>query len=183
MNGAEETKVLSYKVGQVVNARSVRLEQRVTEPPERYTQPTLLDDMIGAYRFAKTAQDREMLKETGGLGTSRTRTPMIENLIRRGMFIAEKKGKRNYIISSPFLRDLVRRLPALMCDPALTAKWEVALGMIERGQATLEQVLEKERQFVTAMVDQAKTNAANNGQQGGTPSPGSTGTAPKKYAA
>lgn len=182
-----EPRVLTHKVGQIVSARAARLEQQVTEPPERYTQPSLLEDMVGAYRFAQTQADRDMLKETGGLGTSRTRTPMIENLIRRGMFIAQKKGKRNYILSSPFLRDLISRLcrpddpvSRLMCDPALTAKWELAFAMIERGDATLEQVLDKERMFVTRMVEQAKLNKEKDaaGSRGAT-----AGNAPKKYAA
>ncbi|WP_321820914.1 MULTISPECIES: DNA topoisomerase [unclassified Burkholderia] len=162
----ESVKALSYQVGQVVRGKAARLEEHTTTPPERYTQATLMDDMVGAYRFATNQADRDMLKETGGLGTSRTRTPMIEGLITRGAFVTEKKGKRHEILSAQELRDLVTgggsgyQLPEWMCSPALTAKWEMVFGMIERGQVTLEDVLQKERAFVSSMVEESKKRKA-----------------------
>jgi DNA topoisomerase-3 len=151
-----DIKPITYKVGQIVNAASAKLDEKVTEPPEPYTEDSLLDDMVRAYRFAKTPEERQILKETDGLGTARTRPPIIDGLIRRALFVAQKKGKRNYVRSSPFLRQLVSILPPLMCDIALTAKWEHAFGMIEKGAVTLEQLLAKEREFVTMLVDFAK---------------------------
>jgi DNA topoisomerase-3 len=151
-----EIKVLTYRVGQVVYAASAGLDEMETKPPGPYTQPELLDDMLKAYRFAKTPEDRQILKETDGLGTARTRPPIIEGMIKRALFVAQKHGKRNYVRASPFLRQLVEILPPTMTDIALTAKWETAFGLVESGQVPLERLLEQERMFVTMLVERAK---------------------------
>jgi DNA topoisomerase-3 len=157
---SEAPKELKFQVGMIVNARSARLDKKVTEPPDRFTEATLLEEMKFAHKYAKNEQDREMLKEVGGLGTSRTRTPMIQGLVAKGLFLTQKVGKKHVLISSLFLRKLIGIMPPVMCDPALTAKWEFVLSLIEKGQTTLDEVLEKERQFVSYVVELAKRDAS-----------------------
>ena len=72
-----ETANSSHYVGQVVKAVAARCESRMTEAPPRYTQDTLVADMLAAHKFAKTEQEKVILRETEGLGTSRTREPTI----------------------------------------------------------------------------------------------------------
>lgn len=146
----------AYQVGQVVGAASARLEAKVTSPPPRYTEDSLLDAMLSAHRFAKTDQDRAVLKETEGLGTSRTRVPTITNLIARGLLISQKKGKRHELRSSELARAVVAALPPILTDVALTAKWEVAFGMVEAGKIGWRQVVERNDQFVEHIVAHAR---------------------------
>jgi len=60
-------------IGQVVGVASARVEGARTEPPERYTEQSLLEDMTSAHKFAPDANERAVLSEISGLGTSRTR--------------------------------------------------------------------------------------------------------------
>jgi len=152
--------VTKYQVGQVVGAVSARLEQKVTRPPERYSQDELLDDMLAAHKFAKSPEEREVLKNTEGLGTSRTRIAIVTGLVQRGLLLSQKKGKRHEIRSSDFARALVKLLPARMLDVATTARWEIAFKAIEDGRVTLEQVVERNFLTVQEMVETARTQKA-----------------------
>ena len=129
-----------HYVGKVVRAVSARCEEKFTSPPERYTEDSLVADMLNAHKFAKSEQERAVLKETEGLGTSRTREPTITNLIRRGMLVSKKKGKRYEVTSSSSARSFVGMLPGALTEVGTTAKWEVAFKMVERGKATPEQI-------------------------------------------
>jgi DNA topoisomerase-3 len=152
--------VTKYQVGQVIGAVSARLEQKVTRPPERYSQDELLDDMLAAHKFAKSPEEREVLRSTEGLGTSRTRIAIVTGLIQRGLLLTQKKGKRHEIRSSDFARALVKLLPTRMLDVATTARWEIAFKAIEDGRVTMEQVVERNFLTVQEMVETARTQKA-----------------------
>lgn len=149
--------VSSYEVGQVVRAVSARYEAKKTEPPPRYTMDSLLDDMLAAHKFAKTPQDREILKRVEGLGTSRTRVPMVENAVRRGFLVSTKKGKKHELRASEMAKAMMQAFPPLMKDVAMTAKWEVAFSMVERGEVALPVVIDKAYAFVSQVVETAKS--------------------------
>lgn len=153
-----------YEVGQVVNAVSARLESKVTTPPERFTEASLLDEMGAAYKYAKTDADREVLKKINGLGTARTKVEIISGLIRRGLFHVTKKGKRHEIMPDDMAIKMDQLLPPVLLDPATTAKWEMAFLMIERGEVGWEQVVARQYELVARVIEQAKS------QMGGAPS-------------
>jgi DNA topoisomerase-3 len=156
MTQARSGALSAYTVGQVVRAAGARVESKVTQPPDRYTQDTLLDDMVAAYKFAKTPQDREVLKQMSGLGTSRTRIPMIENLISRALLQTVKKGKKHELRSSDFARQVITLVPEILTDVAMTAKWEIAFGLIEEGKVDWRRVVDHNYQFVDQVVATAK---------------------------
>ena len=128
-----------YQVGQVLNAVSVSLDLRRTEPPEHYTEDTLLGDMLAAHKFATNEADREMLKQVSGIGTSRTRATVLSNFVKRGFLILQKKGKRHQLRISEAGKQLLQGLPANLKDVAMTAKWERALDMVAKGEVAPEQ--------------------------------------------
>lgn len=149
-------RILSYRVGQVVDAASAELSEGKTSPPPRYYEDSLLNDMLHAYKFAKNDQDRQMLKVTEGIGTSRTRDQMLSNLIRRELLKSKKKGKRYEIVSTPIARSMIGRLPVWLTDVATTAGWEFLLTAIEKGQVGQEEVLMQQIDYVNQIVDRAK---------------------------
>lgn len=129
-----------YSVGQVLNAASATLESGKTTPPERYSEDSLMDDMLGAYKFATNEADRALLKTISGIGTSRTRGVIIQAFIDRGFLIRQKKLKRYELRISPEGRALLEGLPDAIKDVTLTAKWERALDLVAKGVATPEQL-------------------------------------------
>lgn len=148
----------SHYVGKVVKAVSARLEEKVTEPPPRYTEDSLMKDMVAAHKFAKSDQERSVLRETEGLGTARTREPTITAHIRKQMLVSKKKGKRYELTSSPMARATIDALPEMLTGVATTAKWEVAFKMIERGQATNAQLRGHLRSNLVHLMEIAKSS-------------------------
>lgn len=132
-----------YAVGQVLNAVGVSLDIAHTKPPARYTEDSLLEDMLSAYKFATNANDRELLKLITGIGTSRTRGTIIKNFVDRGFLLRKKVDKLYQLRVSPEGKALLMALPDAIKDVALTAKWERALGMVRNGDAKPEQLFDK----------------------------------------
>lgn len=145
-----------YRVGQVLNAASARYEASKTEPPERYTQDSLIDDMLNAHKFAGTDAERKILRETEGLGTSRTREPTISALINRGYLTSTRRGKRHELVSQEMARQIAMSVPAYLSSVATTARWEVAFGMIERGQVDDLAVIGKVHEMLHGLVEDAR---------------------------
>lgn len=159
-NEASLASAAGYHVGMVVNAASARYDSNFTEPPPRYTEDTLIEDMLGAHKFAKNDQDRAILKETEGLGTSRTRAATIDGLIQSGLLIATKKKKLIQIVSSEAARTTVAHLPEILTSVATTAKWEYAFKLIDRGEIQPEQVRQALSDTVKFIVKTAKETGA-----------------------
>jgi len=151
----------AYQVGQIVNAVGARYETKRTAPPDRYDMATILDAMLSAHQFAKSEGDRKILRQVEGIGTARTRQAIVEGLVRRGLLYTERKGKRHVLRPSDITRELRRRLPPLLTDVAMTAKWEIAFAMVERGEVDWRQVVDRTYVFVGAMVDHAKGQVGN----------------------
>ncbi|QYY33722.1 hypothetical protein K2O51_31255 (plasmid) [Cupriavidus pinatubonensis] len=155
------------EVGKQIAATGVTLETGQTKPPARYDEASLMDDMISAYKFAKNDRDRELLKETQGIGTSRTRGPILAGLLKRGFLLSTKKGKRYEITSTPFGKETIGRLPPWLTDVATTAKWELMLSAIARGEADMQSVIDSQVQYVKTVIERARmqvsprTTAAN----------------------
>jgi DNA topoisomerase-3 len=148
-----------FEVGQVVHAVAAKYEPATTVPPAPYTEATLLDDMLMAYKFASSDADRKILKQTEGLGTSRTRIAVINNLISRGLLVSTRKGKRHEVHASDMARALVKAVPPVLTNVAMTAKWEIAFNMIESGEVEWRQVVDRQYRFVDGVVDLAKDQA------------------------
>ena len=103
------------------------VEEKETKPPSRYTKATLNEDMT---RIAKYVTDEEIKKllelkdadkkgENGSIGTSATRSTIIDGLVEKGYI--EEKGKK--LISTPLGRELYRILPDEIKKADMTARW------------------------------------------------------------
>lgn len=154
-----------YEVGQVVGAVSARVEASQTKPPSRYTEDTLIDDMLAAHKFAKNDAEREILKKTEGLGTSRTRETIIKTLVNRQYVTCVKKGKSHQLISTDLGQAIINNLPNSLTDVATTAKWEVALGMIERGEVDPQLFMQKLHAYVHQIVAEAREKKLSTSRQ------------------
>lgn len=111
------------------------MEERLTEPPLRYSEADLLGQM-----------------EKYGLGTPATRAEIIERLVetevverQNGRFYSTQKGRQ--------LMDLVNKD---LKSPELTAKWEKELELIARGKANPKQFLKNIRKQTEALVSEIK---------------------------
>lgn len=145
---------MSYQVGQKLTGGVARLRETETEPPKRFTDGTLISAMTNIHRFVSNEADRKVLRDTKGIGTERTRDAIIETLKQRKYIV---RGKGGYLQPTDLGIELILRLPRELSDPVTTAKWEMALGLIEQGQMTRQQFDAMIRGNTTKLVEALKS--------------------------
>lgn len=105
----------------------VRAEKKhgFTSPPKVYTEDTLLSAM-------ETAGNKEFEKDTEkkGLGTPATRAAILEKLVSSGY--VQRKGKQ--MIPTEDGVAAIRNIPDYLKSASMTAEWENALLLMERGE-------------------------------------------------
>lgn len=103
------------------------IAEKETAPPKPYTEGTLITDMASIAKYVTDPQTKAILKqkddgkkgEHGGIGTTATRSDIIEKLKSRG-FVEEQKGK---LRSTPKGRAFYHLLPEDIKGADTTAKW------------------------------------------------------------
>jgi DNA topoisomerase III len=113
-----------------VQTRDVTAAEKVTQPPRRYSDASLLGAMETAGRLVDDDEMREAMKESG-IGTPATRASIIERLIDVGYV---ERDARSLVATEKGL-NVIRLLgDHPLTSPSLTGDWEQRLGMIERGE-------------------------------------------------
>ncbi|OCS90478.1 type IA DNA topoisomerase [Caryophanon latum] len=127
----EELPLPFMQQGDVLSIQQKLILSKMTEPPPRYTDSSLLDAMFHAGRFVEDAKLRAILKDAEGIGTSATRAEIIEKLLAIGMIERDKKSFR----ATAFGRAVIAQLQGHdVVSPELTAIWSKKLKDIVDGQ-------------------------------------------------
>ncbi|MGE7666065.1 DNA topoisomerase [Ureibacillus composti] len=134
--------------------RQIEVLSKMTEPPQRYTDSTLLDAMFHAGRFVEDKELQRILKDAEGIGTSATRAEIIEKLISIGMI--GRQGKS--FIATQFGIDVIESLGNHdVVSPVLTAIWSKKLKDIVDGQLSSRQFYGDMLQFVQETTARLKS--------------------------
>lgn len=134
------------KKGLEYPCKLVQLKEGKTKPPAHYTEAMLLSAMENPSRFVN---DKDMKKYLGGgLGTPATRADIIEKLFNS--FYIERRDKN--IIPTSKGEQVVQLAPPDLTQPVLTAKWEMELEKISRGEADKNKFINEIKQYSTALV-------------------------------
>lgn len=145
----DENKILTLseiEQGQYIGkVEKIDIKEIETKPLSRYTQASLIEDMTRISKYVDNPEIKEILKrkdkdkegENGSIGTSATRSLIIQNLIKRG-YIKEDKDK---IISTEFGREYYNMLPDKWKKADLTAKWWLIQEEIKEGKANQDKLL------------------------------------------
>jgi DNA topoisomerase-3 len=141
------------KDGDSVSCESASVESKKTTPPARFTEGTLIQAMTNIHQIVEDPELKKRLRETAGIGTEATRAGILETLKRRA-FILEN-GKQ--IISSDLGRTLIMALPEKVKSPGLTGLFEQLLDGIAEGRITQDRFLQKQVEYVSKYVEEAKT--------------------------
>lgn len=121
--------------GTVINTN---VDAKETKAPPRYTKASLNEDMTRIAKYvtdpkAKAlllSKDKEKKGENGSIGTSATRSGIIDNLEARGFI--KSKGKQ--IQSTVLGRELYRILPDELKKPDMTGYWWAIQEEIQDGE-------------------------------------------------
>ncbi|MEG0469050.1 MAG: DNA topoisomerase, partial [Longicatena sp.] len=122
------------------------IAEKETNPPKRYTQATLIKDMTSIAKYVQDKEIKEILKkkdkdkkgENGSIGTSATRSSIVETLMKR--HYVEMQGKN--IVSTQLGKDFYHVLPDEIKKPDLTAKWWVIQEDIKEGKADVKTLVD-----------------------------------------
>lgn len=132
------------------------LVQKMTTPPKRYTEASLLQAMETAGKFVEDETLREAMKENG-IGRPSSRASIIETLLKRGYIRREKKN----LISNPAGRDLMEVIQAKMLkSPELTGIWEKKLRDIEKGVFTLEDFMDELQAQLISIIKEVQADSS-----------------------
>lgn len=140
---AAEENLPPLEEGMEFAVRDASVKEGSTQPPKHYTDDSLLSAM-------ERAGTDEMVEdvERAGLGTTATRAPTIELLIRNGYVERQKKN----LIATDRGKNLVDILPDAVKSPSLTAEWENKLSLVAKGEFSLEDFLVGIEEMVKSLV-------------------------------
>ena len=131
---------------------SPALVKKMTNPPKRFTEATLLQSMETAGKLVDNELLQEVMKENG-IGRPSSRAGIIETLIKREYIKRERKN----IVSTPIGRELMNIVKYKMLkSPELTGEWEHKLRQIERGAYTKEQFMNELTDQIVKIVSEVK---------------------------
>ena len=133
------------------------LIKKMTTPPKRYTEASLLQAMETAGKFVEDESLREAMKENG-IGRPSSRAGIIETLLKRKYIRREKKA----LISNQAGRDLVSVIKAkMLLSPELTGKWEKKLRDIEKGTFTFDYFLDELQAQLVSIIKDVQNDSSN----------------------
>ena len=145
-----------FKVGES-GLHNPKLEQKLTTPPKRYTEASLLQSMETAGKLVDDETLRDALKENG-IGRPSSRAGIIETLIKRGYIRRERKN----LVSTPTGRTLIEVIQdKTLKSPELTGQWEKKLRDIEHGHYTLNQFMQELQGQLVTIIHGVQSGTAN----------------------
>ena len=134
---------------------SAEVKERKTQPPQPFTDATLLSAMTNIARFVSDAELRKTLRETDGLGTEATRASILDTLFRREYL----QRDRRFIRATGKGKALISALPDSIRTPDRTAVWESTLEAIHRGEADPRQFIAGLQEEIAALINRGPAEA------------------------
>jgi DNA topoisomerase-3 len=166
------------KLGDAVACDGLLIEPKKTQPPDHFTDGTLLEAMINVHKFVtdekvkaifmKMLADKKDGDEEGacGLGTPATRHTFVPKLEEIGLLARQeptgkRKSKEAFIVSTAAGRALIQAIPSELGKPDMTALWETAMREIESGRASVDRFLAMQADWIRKTIDKIKQAPLN----------------------
>ena len=140
----EEQILPDMKEGESVKVKEVRLLEKETQPPKRYTQGSIIKEM-----------------EKKGLGTRATRAEILQTLYDRGYI----RGKSIEVteFGEKVVEVLSKYCPKIVSEE-LTRKFEEEMELVRQGKKRREEVIEEAKAILTEILDEFKKNEKKIGE-------------------
>lgn len=148
---AEEQSLPNMKANdQIACMKASRVDSK-TKPPARFTEGSLTQAMENIHRFVDDPEHKKMLRDGDGIGTSATRSGIIEELKNRDYLTL--KGKA--LVSTQLGRSVIDAFPEVVKSPVLTAMYERRLLAIEQGGGDVPAFMAQQESLVRSQVEKA----------------------------
>ncbi|MCR4843152.1 MAG: type IA DNA topoisomerase [Eubacterium sp.] len=152
-------KVLSgLRKGSEVTFTSVYIKEGETKPPKRYTSGSMILAMENAGQLIEDEELRSQIKGAG-IGTSATRAEILNKLVAKKYINLNKKTQvLTPRLLGEMIYDVVDSSIRQLLNPELTASWEKGLSMVEQGDVTTGEYMEKLEKYIRGYTDMVKQN-------------------------
>ncbi len=130
-----EEKEINVKEGQELDA-DIKLEEKMTEPPRRFTKATLIK-----------------LLEDKNLGTKATRAAIIDTLFDRGYIIGKEIKVTNFGFS---IHDTLEKYSKEILEEELTRKLEEDMNLVQKGIKKEDEVIEEGKRIIYNIIEDFK---------------------------
>ena len=129
-----------------------------TSPPKYYTEGTLITAMKNIGRISEDEENKDILKETEGIGTEATRANVIETLKKQEYIMVQKK---NILVSekAKTLCEIIKDDEISNAD--MTAKWEKYLKKIRNEVGTQETFIKSITNFINHLIETVPNTFSN----------------------
>ena len=136
LDDEKEPSLPKLDTGDMAHVKAVRSETKVTEPPKRFTENTLLKKMQNIHNDIEDPDLKSVLKDTYGIGTASTRDTILPQLEAAGQVGRLKgKGKGTQLEATPIgiaLIEALEKTADTLPKPETTALFEQRLAEIEK---------------------------------------------------
>ncbi|MFW3396223.1 DNA topoisomerase [Enterococcus faecium] len=136
-------------------AFALETKEGKTQPPNYYTEGTLLTVMKHVGRAMDDKDSKDILKETEGFGTEATRASIIETLKKQD-YITISKSKIYVTEKGELLCRIIAEDE--IANAGMTAQWERYLKKIRSQQGTQEAFLGSIERFVQHLIEKVPQN-------------------------
>ncbi|MBP6601732.1 MAG: DNA topoisomerase III [Verrucomicrobiales bacterium] len=155
-----DRQIVAVKPGETAKATEVDALAKVTRPPARYNESTLLSAMETAGKRVDDEDLRDAMSERG-LGTPATRASTIEGLIL-DKYIT--RDGRDLFVTTRGMR-LIEQLHnmeiGILTSPEMTGEWEYKLKQMEQGRLDRSTFMHEIKALTGNVVDAARDYAKN----------------------
>lgn len=139
------------KKGDCLHCQQGEVIEKTTQPPQSFTDATLLAAMTGISRYVQNKAIKKILKDTDGLGTEATRAGIIDLLFKRGYLV--RQGKK--ITATAIGKGLIAALPDISTKPDMTAQWEATLNDICDKKSSYQHFMQPLTQTLHEIISQS----------------------------
>jgi DNA topoisomerase-1 len=137
-SGSKEKKIPDLKKGDNVNVLEIKLLNKETQPPKRYGQGGLIQEM-----------------DKLGLGTKSTRHEIIQKLYNRGYVVGTSPRPT---VTGFAVTDALESYAELITKPDMTSTLEKDMDKIAEGKLKIEKVVKESQQMLSNIVETLEKN-------------------------
>lgn len=151
----------NLKKGDKVTLTGTKLNEKISTPPQRYTDGTLISVMENPVKFLLDEGLKTTIKENKGIGTTATRDNIIGELVSNGYIEKKKgKGKVEYIYATEKGIAIIQNLKDKdISSVDLTGIWEENLGKVEKGEMDSKEFSKLMVDYVLKSINDIKSSS------------------------
>lgn len=138
--------------GQSVEFLQANLAEKITKPPSRFTEATLLKAMKEIHKYVRDEKLKSELKECSGIGTEATRATIIKKLQDSDLL----KLSQKYLVPTEKSRTAMQVYPEDLTYPDMTAIMEKKLEDVQSGNLSLDDFITAQTEMLNGFIERAK---------------------------